>query len=169
MLRGAVGADCHVDAHRAAAGSSCALTGLRYGPCGRCALRAPEGVAEADQGDAGGNGEQPFVLRHDADCDGCQRSNSQECRSPAGEDVGAEQCDAEDEAASQVSDPGDVDHGLHQADVTNRGAIVDRGDDVADVGGRTVSEGGQDKGSDECGAQYQEEAGGEQDVPEQAE
>src|SRR5712691_4491761 len=109
-----------------------------YGPSGRCALLAPEGVTEADQGDAGGNGEEPFVLRHGAGCDGCQRANSQECCSPAGEDVGAEECDAEDEAASQVGDPGDKDDGLHQPDVTGRGAIVGRGDDVVDVGGCTV-------------------------------
>src|SRR5205823_10207241 len=56
-----------------------------------------------------------------------------------------------------------------QADVTDRLAIVDRGDDVADVVGCTVSEGGEDKRCDECGAQYQKEAGGEQDVTEQAE
>ena len=55
------------------------------------------------------------------------------------------------------------------ADVAGRGAIVGRGDDVIDVGGCTVSEGGEDKRSDEFGSQNAEEAGGEQDVPEQAE
>src|SRR5207253_10698012 len=65
-------------------------------------LLAPQGIAEADQGDAGGNGEQPFVLRQNAGGDGGQRANSQECCSPAGEDVGAKECDSEDEAASQV-------------------------------------------------------------------
>ena len=35
-------------------------------PCDQGALFAPQGVAEADDGDAGGNGEQSFVLRQDA-------------------------------------------------------------------------------------------------------
>src|SRR5436853_4302616 len=59
-------------------------------------LLAPQGIAEADEGQAGREREQPFVLRHQARCDGCQGAKSEECCSPAGEDVGAKECYAED-------------------------------------------------------------------------
>ncbi len=42
------------------------------GPSGRDVLLAPQGVAEADEGKAGGKGEQPFVLRNEAGCNGCE-------------------------------------------------------------------------------------------------
>ena len=140
-----------------------------YGPSSRRAVQAPERIAQADQGDASGNSEEPLVLRHDAGSDGCQRPKRQKCCSPAGENIRAEKCDPENEPSSQVSDPGDPDDGLHQPDITNRGAIVCRGDEVARVGRRTVSERGEDKRSDEFGPEHQQVPGGEQDVPEQAE
>src|SRR5207245_10681549 len=86
-------------------------------------LLAPQGIAEADEGQAGREREQPFVLRHHARCDGCQGAKSEEYGRPSGEDVGAKECDAEDEAASQVGDAGEQDRALHEPDLTVRGAI----------------------------------------------
>src|SRR5919202_2262445 len=104
-------------------------------------LLAPQGVAEADQGEAGRDGEQPLVLRHQADRAGGQGAKSEEDGSTPGEDVGAEDRDGEDAAASHIGDAGEQDGGLHQPDVAGGGTIVGHGDDVTHVGGGTVSDG----------------------------
>ena len=76
-----------------------------HGRDGRGALLAPQRVAEADQGDAGGNGEQPLVdLRQQGDRDGRDGADGEERGGPAGEDAGAEEGDAEEEAAADVGD-----------------------------------------------------------------
>jgi hypothetical protein len=76
-------------------------------PGGRGALVAPQRVAEAGQGDAGGDGEEPEVdLRHQGDRQGCDGANGKERGGPPGQDVGAEECDAEDEASGEVGEAG---------------------------------------------------------------
>ena len=49
-------------------------------------------------------------------------ADGEECGSPPGEDVGAEEGDAEDEAAGQEGEPADLDEGGQRADVAGRGA-----------------------------------------------
>src|ERR1017187_4711682 len=139
------------------------------GPCGCCMLHMPHGVPEADQGDSCGKREQPFVLRHDAGQDGCHAAASKEYRGPPGEDVGAEECDAEEEAAGEVGDPVDEDGDLDQPDTAGDGTVCGSGDGIADVGGRTVRYRGKDKGTDEFNAEHRQIPGGEGEVPDQAE
>ena len=78
----------------------------------------PHGVPEADQGNAGGKREQPFVLRHDTGQDGGDAAEGKENRRPPREDVGAEQRDAEDEATGEVRCAVDKDGDLDQADAS---------------------------------------------------
>ena len=68
---------------------------------------APQRVAEADHGDAVGEGEQPVEgVRQDGERDGEDAGDGQERGRPAGQDACPVQRDAEDEAAGQVGDPG---------------------------------------------------------------
>src|SRR5207245_8491575 len=75
----------------------------------------------------------------------------------------------EDEAAADVGGAGEQDGRVHQPDAAGRGAIDGHGDDVIHVGGRGVSDGREDKRRYVFGSQHAEVAGGEQDVPDQAE
>src|SRR5207237_5123389 len=107
---------------------------IEHGRSGWRTLLAPQGIAEADEGQAGREREQPFVLRHHARCDGCQGAKSEEYGRPSGEDVGAKECDAEDEAASQVGDAGEQDRAMHEAAVRVSGGLDVSGDAIDRVG-----------------------------------
>ncbi|MGH3613749.1 MAG: esterase/lipase family protein [Pseudonocardia sp.] len=129
-------------------------------------LLAPQRPAQADQGDADGNREQPFVdLRQQGDRSACGGADREERRGPPGEDACAEERDAEDDAAGQVGDAHDQEGGVQQADVAGRGTAAGGGEDVVDVGRCTVSQGWEDGRTDELDAQHDEIAGAEQDVP----
>ena len=87
----------------------------------RLALGAPQGDTETDEGDAFRHGHRS-VERGGQEGQGSGRDGGdgqQDCR-PAGQDVGAEQGDAEDEAAQQVAGAGEVEEGLQVADVAGR-------------------------------------------------
>ena len=65
----------------------------------------PQREAEADQGDADRNGEQPLgELRQLSGGEGCDGADGEEHRGPPGKDVGPEEGDAEDEAAEDVGE-----------------------------------------------------------------
>ena len=75
-------------------------------------------------------------LRQQGDREGCDGADGEERGGPPGEDAGAEQGDAEEEAAGQEGDAGELDEGLHQADVAGRVAAGNgHGEDVGDVAG----------------------------------
>ena len=112
-----------MDGHLAPVGSSCELTGLVRDRV-RGALLAPQGVAEADQGDADRNGEQPLdELRQQRGCEGGDGADGEQRCSPPGENSGPEEGDAEDDAADDVGDAG-LDDDLQRADVADRVPLV---------------------------------------------
>lgn len=70
--------------------------------CGDCAQR----ISEADQGDTGGQGEQPFVdLGKKRNRHARESASGKDGRGPAGQDVGADECCPEQEAAGHVGEP----------------------------------------------------------------
>ena len=82
---------------------------------------APQEVAEAEHGDACGNGEQPLVdLRQQGDREGDQCANDEECGSPSREDIRPEQRDPEDDAAGKEDEAADPDEGGQRTDVAVR-------------------------------------------------
>ena len=88
---------------------------------------------------------------------------------PAGEDVGAEQGDAEDQATEQVAGAGQVEEGLQAADVAGRGSAAGGDDDVVDEGWGLVGQRGQERNSHDFGGEHHEVAEGEHEEAEEAE
>ena len=84
-----------------------------------------------------GNGEQPLVdLRQQGDRDGGDGADGEECGGPPGEDAGAEQGDAEEEAAGQVADAGELVEGAASGRCRRSAWPPDgHGEDVVDVAG----------------------------------
>src|SRR5215210_705162 len=129
----------------------------------------PQRVAEADEGGADRNGEQPLgELRQLNGGDGRDGANGEEDRGPPGKDVGPEEGDAEDDAAEYVSEAA-PDKDLHGADIAGRGAAGGHREDVVDVAGLTDSKAWEDEHTDDLDAEDGEVADAEHDVPDQAE
>src|SRR3954468_22830423 len=104
---------------------------------GRRPLAAPEGDAEPDHGDGVREGEQPVEgVRHQREHDTRESADGEEQRRPAGEDLGPEERDAEDQAAGEVEARLDLSPGDGQSsEVAGHGAAArGQGDDVLDVG-----------------------------------
>jgi hypothetical protein len=59
-------------------------------------------------------------------------ADGEQRRSPAGEDVGAEQCDGEEDAAADVGESGEHDGCVHPADLARCRPVVGDRDGVAD-------------------------------------
>src|SRR5829696_8003675 len=97
----------------------------------------PQRVAEADEGDADRNGEQPLnELRQLSGGDGRDSANREEHRGPPGKDVGPEEGDAEEETADYVGEAA-PEEDRHRADIADRGAAGGHREDVVDIAGLT--------------------------------
>src|SRR5215210_8215892 len=129
----------------------------------------PQREAEADEGDADRNGEQPLgELRQLRGGDGRDGANGEEHRGPTGKDVGPEEGDAEDDAADNVGEAA-PDEDLHRADIADRGAAVGHREHVVDIARLSDSKGREDEHTDDLDAEDGEVADAEYDVPDQAE
>ena len=85
----------------------------------------PQRVAQGDHGDAVGEGQQAVdgVGHHREGCGG-EAGDGEQGRGPAGQDTGAVQRDAEEQAADQVGEPAHLDGGRERTDVTVHGAAA---------------------------------------------
>src|SRR5689334_12497285 len=110
----------------------------------RLALCAPEGDSEADHGDTVRVGQQAVEgVRHQRERGADEAADREEDACPPGEDVGAEERDAEEHPAGQVAEALEFPEGTQGANVTGDGAAKGaEGDEVLDVAGVGSGDGG---------------------------
>ncbi len=131
---------------------------------------APQRVAEADQGNADGNREQPLgELWQLRGGDGRNGADGEQHRRPPGENSRPEEGDAEDDPAGDVGEAGAIDEDAHLADVADRGAMGGHREHVVDIVGLTRRKDWEDEHADDLDAEDAEIAEAEDEVADQAE